>query len=130
MLTHPNLDQMAELGLSGMADAWKALTEQDPGQTLDRNEWLVLDQEALARGDKRFANRLRNAKMRFPKACIADVNFTASRGFDRRQVLALAQGAWIKANDQIICNGQTGTGKIWLACAFRHQAARLDHSVL
>jgi DNA replication protein DnaC len=132
MLTHPTLDQMAALGLTGMADAWKALAEQDPGQALDRNEWLglMLDREATARADKRFANRLRNAKMRFPNACIEDVNFAASRGIDRRQVLALAQGEWIKAKEQIILTGQTGTGKTWLACAFGHQAARLDHSVL
>jgi len=132
MLTHPTLDQMAALGLTGMADAWKALAEQDPGHALDRNEWLglMLDREATARADKRFANRLRNAKMRFPNACIEDVNFAASRGIDRRQVLALAQGEWIKAKEQIILTGQTGTGKTWLACAFGHQAARLDHSVL
>src|SRR6056297_913173 len=84
MLTHPTLDQMAALGLTGMADAWKALAEQDPGQALDRNEWLglMLDREATARADKRFGNRLRNAKMRFPNACIEDVSFAASRGID------------------------------------------------
>lgn len=132
MLTHPTLDQMAALGLTGMADAWKALNDQDPDQALDRNEWLglMLDREATARADKRFANRLRNAKMRFPNACIEDVDFAASRGLDRRQILALAQGDWIKAKEQIILTGQTGTGKTWLACAFGHQAARLDHSVL
>jgi DNA replication protein DnaC len=132
MLTHPTLEQMAALGLTGMADAWKALADQDPGQALDRNEWLglMLDREASTRADKRFANRLRNARMRFPDACIEDVNFSASRGLDRRQVLALAQGEWIKAKEQIILTGQTGTGKTWLACAFGHQAARLDHSVL
>ncbi len=132
MLTHPTLDQMATLGLTGMADAWKALAEQDPGQALDRNEWLglMLDRETAARADKRFANRLRNAKMRFPNACIEDVDFAASRGLDRRQILSLAQGEWIKAKEQIILTGQTGTGKTWLACAFGHQAARLDHSVL
>lgn len=131
MLTHPTLDQMTALGLTGMADAWKALAEQDPGQALERNEWLglMLDREVAARADKRFANRLRNAKMRFPNACIEDVDFAASRGLDRRQILALAQGDWIKAREQIILTGQTGTGKTWLACAFGHQAARLDHSV-
>ncbi|MCB1400118.1 MAG: IS21-like element helper ATPase IstB [Rhodobacteraceae bacterium] len=131
MLTHPTLEQMAALGLTGMADAWKALAEQDPGQALDRNEWLglMLDREVAARADKRFANRLRNAKMRFPNACIEDVDFAASRGLDRRQILSLAQGDWIKAKEQIILTGQTGTGKTWLACAFAHQAARLDHSV-
>ena len=132
MLTHPTLEQMAALGLTGMADAWKALADQDPGQALDRNEWLglMLDREASRRADKRFANRLRNARMRFPDACIEDVNFAASRGLDRRQILALAQGEWIKAKEQIILTGQTGTGKTWLACAFGHQAARLDHSIL
>ncbi len=132
MLTHPTLDQMAALGLSGMVDAWKTLAEQDPDQALDRNEWLglMLDREATARADKRFANRLRNAKMRFPNACIEDVDFAASRGLDRRQILAFAQGDWIKAKEQIILTGQTGTGKTWLACAFGHQAARLDYSVL
>lgn len=131
MLTHPTLEQKAALGLTGMADAWKALAEQDPGQALDRNEWLglMLDREVAARADKRFANRLRNAKMRFPNACIEDVDFAASRGLDRRQILSLAQGDWIKAKEQIILTGQTGTGKTWLACAFAHQAARLDHSV-
>ena len=131
MLTHPTLNQMAALGLTGMADAWKALAEQDPGQALERNEWLglMLDREAAARADKRFANRLRNAKMRFPNACIEDVDFAASRGLDRRQILSLAQGDWIKAREQIILTGQTGTGKTWLACAFGHQAARLNHSV-
>jgi DNA replication protein DnaC len=69
-------------------------------------------------------------KMRFPNACIEDVDFAASRGLDRRQILSLAQGDWIKAREQIILTGQTGTGKTWLACAFGHQAARLDHSVL
>lgn len=131
VLTHPTLDQMATLGLTGMADAWKALNEQDVDQSLDRNEWLglMLDREATYRADKRFANRLRNARMRFPNACIEDVEFSTSRGLDRRQILSLAQGDWIKAHEQIILTGQTGTGKTWLSCAFAHQAARLDHSV-
>ena len=131
MLTHPTLEQMASLGLNGMAAAWRALAEQDPGEALDRNEWLglMLDREAAWRADKRFANRLRNAKMRFPNACIEDINFAAPRGLDRRQILSLAQGGWLKAHEQIILTGQTGTGKTWLACAFAHQAARLDQSV-
>lgn len=43
--------------------------------------------------------------MLFPNACIEDINFAASRGLDRRQVLALAQGAWIKAKELIILTG-------------------------
>ena len=39
----------------------------------------MLDREVAWRADKRFANRLRNAKMRFPNACIEDINFAAPR---------------------------------------------------
>jgi hypothetical protein len=104
MLTHPTLDQMASLGLNGMAAAWRALAEQDPGEALDRNEWLgmMLDREVAHRADKRCANRLGNAKMRFPNACIEDIRFTATRGLDRRQILSLGQGGWLKAHEQII----------------------------
>jgi DNA replication protein DnaC len=131
MLTHPTLEQMTSLGLTGMAAAWHTLAEQDPAENLSRNEWLglMLDRESAQQSDKRFANRLRNAKMRFPNACIEDIDFTAPRGLDRRQILSLAQGGWLKTHEQIILTGQTGTGKTWLACAFAHQAARMDRSV-
>jgi DNA replication protein DnaC len=97
MLTHPTLEQMTSLGLTGMAAAWRTLAEQDPAENLSRNEWLglMLDRESAQRSDKRFANRLRNAKMRFPNACIEDIDFTAPRGLDRRQILSLAQGGWL-----------------------------------
>jgi DNA replication protein DnaC len=132
MLTHPTLEQMQALGLKGMADAYRDLAEQGQTSELDREDWLalMLDREAATRADKRLANRLRQAKLRFPEACIEDIDFAAQRGLDRRAVLALGQGAWLQARENLIVTGQTGTGKTWLACAFGHQAARLDHSVL
>ncbi len=48
---------------------------------------------------------------------------------DRRLIMSLAQGGWRKAREQIILTGQTDTGKTWHACAFAHQAARIDKSV-
>ncbi len=131
MLTHPTLDQLNTLGLTGMACAWRDLAEQDPNAALSRDEWLalMLECEASTRAEKRFSNRLRAAKLRFPNACIEDIDFAAPRGLDRRNMLALAQGGWLKAHENLILSGQTGTGKTWMACAFGHQAARLDHSV-
>jgi DNA replication protein DnaC len=131
LLTHPTPDQLTALGLTGMATAWRALAEQDPNQTLNRDEWLglMLEREAAHRADKRFSNRLRSAKLRFPNACVEDIDFAAPRGLDRRKLLSLAQGAWLKSHENLILTGQTGTGKTWLGCAFAHQAARLDYSV-
>lgn len=132
MLTNPTLEQMQTLGLAGMAAAYRQLAEQDSPGDLSRDEWLglMLDRETAVRADRRLTNRLAAAKLRFVDACIEDIDFAARRGLDRRNTLLLAQGAWLKAHENLIVTGQTGTGKTWLACAFGRQAARLDHSVL
>ena len=132
MLTNPTLDQMQTLGLAGMAAAYRQLAEQDNTADLGRDEWLglMLDRETAMRADRRLTNRLAAAKLRFVDACIEDIDFAARRGLDRRNTLLLAQGAWLKAHENLIVTGQTGTGKTWIACAFGRQAARLDHSVL
>lgn len=132
MLTNPTLNQMQALGLNGMAAAYRELGEQDSAGALGREEWLglMLDREAAMRSDKRLKNRLATARLRFPEACIEDIDFASQRGLERRTIMALAQGAWLKAHENLIITGQTGTGKSYLACAFGRQAARLDHSVL
>jgi len=132
VLTHPTLDQMHSLGLAGMAAAWRDIAEQDTAGDLTRDEWLglMLDREIATRADRRLTNRLASAKLRFVDACIENIDFGAHRGLDRRNILSLAQGAWLKANENLIITGQTGTGKTWLGCAFGRQAARQDHSVL
>lgn len=132
MLTNPTLDHMQTLGLAGMAAAYRQLAEQDNTADLSRDEWLglMLDREIAVRADRRLTNRLAIAKLRFADACIEDIDFAARRGLNRRNTLQLAQGAWLKAKENLIITGQTGTGKTWLSCAFGRQAARLDHSVL
>lgn len=132
MLTNPTLNQMQALGLAGMAAAWRELAEQDSTRELGRDEWLglMLDREVALRADKRVRNRLAAAKLRFPEASIEDIDFATPRGLDRRNMMALAQGEWLKAHENLIVTGQTGTGKSWLACAIGRQTARLDYSVL
>jgi DNA replication protein DnaC len=123
---------MHSLGLAGMAAAWRDIAEQDTAGDLTRDEWLglMLDREIATRADRRLTNRLASAKLRFVDACVENIDFGAHRGLDRRNILSLAQGAWLKANENLIITGQTGTGKTWQGCAFGRQAARHDHSVL
>jgi hypothetical protein len=58
------------------------------------------------RADKRVRNRLASAKLRFPEACIEDIDFATPRGLDRRSTMPLAQGEWLKAHENLIVTGK------------------------
>ena len=131
MLTHPMLDQLTRLGLSGMAQAFTELETSGEGATLTHADWLALlvDREVTHRRDKRLAARLRYARLRH-HAVVEDVDYRAPRGLDRALFHKLANGEWIDAHDNLILCGPTGVGKSWLACALGHKACRDNRSAL
>ena len=131
VLTHPMLDQLAKLGLTGMAQAFAELEASGEGATLTHADWLglLVDHEVTHRRDKRLAARLRYARLRH-NAVVEDVDYRAPRGLDRALFHKLAGGEWIDAHDNLILCGPTGVGKSWLACALGHKACRDNRSVL
>jgi DNA replication protein DnaC len=131
VLTHPTLDQLRQLGLSGMARAFEELTASPRGGELSHAEWLglLLDRERADRQDRRLKARLRHARLR-QQATIEDVDYRTQRGLDRALFQKLALGGWIEARQNLIIEGPTGVGKSWLACALGHKACRDNHSVL
>jgi len=131
MLTHPTLDLLRQLGLSGMARAFEELAASPRGAELDHAEWLalLLDRELSDRQDRRLKARLRYARLRH-HAAVEDVDYRTPRGLDRVLFQKLALGGWIEAKHNVIVEGPTGVGKSWLACALGHKACRDNHSVL
>jgi DNA replication protein DnaC len=131
VLTHPILDQLAQLGLPGMAQAFAELEASGEGATLTHADWLglLVDREVTHRRDKRLTARLRYARLRH-SAVVEDVDYRAPRGLDRALFHKLAEGEWINAHDNLILCGPTGVGKSWLACALGHKACRDNRSVL
>ncbi len=131
MLKHPTLDQLNQLGLTGMAHAFAELDNNGDAASLGHAEWLalLLDHEATWRNDRRLALRLRHARLRH-HAVPEDVNYRAARGLDRRLFDMLLKGNWIAAHENCAIIGPAGVGKSWLACAIGHQACRDNRSVL
>ena len=131
MLTHPMLDQLAQLGLAGMAQAFAELEASGDGATLTHADGLglLVDRETTHRRDNRLTARLRYARLRH-HAVIEDVDDRAPRGLDRGLFHKLAGGEGIDAHDNLILCGPTGVGKSWLACALGHKACRDNRSVL
>ena len=122
MLKHPTLDQLNQLGLSGMAHAFCELEHNGDATSLSHAEWLglLLDHEATYRNDRRLALRLRHAKLRH-HAVPEDVDYRAQRGLDPRLFERLLRGDWITAHENCAIIGPAGVGKSWLACAMCHK---------
>ena len=132
MLQHPTRDQLRELRLSGMAQAFDEMQGQPEADRLSHAEWLalLLDREITERNHRRLQYRLRNAKLRHRQAVIEDVDYRAPRGLDRALLQQLGSAKWIEEKRNLIITGPCGVGKSWLACALGQMACRRDHSVL
>jgi len=99
MLTHPTLDQLNLLGLSGMAKAFAEIEAMGEAASMTHAEWLglLLDREVTYRDDKKLARRLRYARLRH-QAAVEDVDYRSPRSLDRALFQKLAAGDWIDAH--------------------------------
>ena len=131
MLTHPTINQLRELRLDGMADAFVELQAQDSAADLGHAEWLalLLDREAVNRNTKRVQGRLRAAKLRHGQASIEDVDYRASRRLDKALFQNLATCRWIAEHRNLLITGPCGIGKSWLSCSLAQKACRDGYTV-
>jgi len=131
MLTHPTLEKLQTLRLSGMLKALEEQQRMPDIQTLSFEErlGLLIDREMTERENRRLATRLKKAKLRH-SCCVEDIDFKASRGLDKALILSLAACTWIARGLNLLICGPTGIGKSYLACALGHKACLEGYSVL
>lgn len=131
MLTHPTLEKLQTLRLSGMR---KALSEQQQMPQIDSLGFeerlgLLIDREVTERENRRLETQLKKAKLRH-SCCLEDLEIKASRGLDKTLILTLAACTWIARGINVLICGPTGVGKSYLACALGHKACLEGYSVL
>jgi len=131
MLTHPTINQLRELKLDGMADAFVEFEQQDKARELSHAEWLalLLDRETACRNNRRFETRLKAARLRHSQASIEDVDYRAPRKLDKALFQQLATCRWIADRRNLLVTGQCGVGKSWLSCALAQKACRDGYTV-
>ena len=107
MLDHPTHDQLRELKLDGMADAFAELQGRDDVGDLSHAEWLglLIDREAASRSTKKFQARMRAAKLRHVGACIEDVDYRAPRKLDRALFRDLTTSRWVDEHRNLLITG-------------------------
>lgn len=131
MLTHPTLDKLQALKLTGMTAALAEQLQMPDIEELSFDErlGLLVDRELTARDNRRLTSRLRRARLKH-QAALEDIDYRHPRGLDKSLLQALASCRWVKEHLNILITGPTGVGKTWLACALAQKACREGHTAL
>jgi DNA replication protein DnaC len=132
MLTQQTLTRLHALKLDGMARAFEEQIGQPAahGLAFEERFGLLVDREAAWRDTRRLERLLKQARLKYPAACMEDIDVRAVRGLDARLLASLASCNWVRGGQSVIATGATGLGKTWIACALGNQAARQGFSVL
>jgi len=126
MLNQQTLEKLHTLRLHGMAEAFRAQSEQTGITELSFEERfaLLVDQQWTWRQNRALERRLTQAKLRH-RASVEDLDFRSPRGLDRSLLRSLTQNsAWVREHQNVFLIGPTGIGKSFLACALAEKACR------
>lgn len=119
------ISKLKQLKLSHAANYYEAqyLTPSNPqigtAQLIDG----MLEHEINQRHNNYVNKLIKNAKFRYSKARIEDMDYSSKR-LNPDAISHLLEDEWIDKHRGVIIVGATGTGKTWLACALGNHACR------
>jgi len=123
------LEQLRSLRLGGFIQALLEQQESTHYHDLpfeDRLGFLV-QKECLRRDNRRLTQRLNAARIK-QSASLDQVDFTVSRGLNKKKFMELSQLDWIVKHHNLTIVGPTGVGKSFLASPLADQACKLGYS--
>lgn len=100
------------------------IQQKDPSTislSFDERFQRITDYVYQQKYNKRILNLISRAKFRFPKADIQSVDYQG-RGFERTLIQELSTTGYLETCTNIVCQGYTGSGKTFLACALGKEA--------
>jgi DNA replication protein DnaC len=132
MLLEQTLSKLNQMKLHGMARSLKErLSRPDHGELGVSDLFgLIVDDEWLARENRRLSSRIKQAHFREKNACVEDWDSQTTRGLAKSNFLEFTKNDWLKSHQNIIITGPCGSGKSYLAQALANNACRNGFSAL
>ena len=132
MIHEETIQKLIGMKLHAMAAAVRELANAPPSKELNIEEVLgmLVDREHLHRDNRRLTRRLKEARLPPNAACVEEVTCEPARGLDKAVVRSLATCGWVRAKQNVIVVGATGTGKTFLATALAQAACRAGFRAL
>jgi len=131
MTVEETIDKLIRLKLPEMAAALRSALERAPGSALSIEDCvgLMVDREWTERENRRTARRIKDAKLGVP-ACVEDLWCDPARGLEKALARSLGTCQWVRARQNVIVIGMTGTGKSFVSAALAEAACRCGYRAL
>src|SRR5262249_42567190 len=125
------IDKLIQLKLPHMADALRKALDRAAGSALTVEECvgLMVDREWTERENRRIGRRIKDAKLGM-QACVEDLWCDPARGLDKAVMRSLGACGWVRAHQNVIVIGMTGTGKSYVGAALAEAACRRGYRAL
>ncbi len=129
-MNEQTLEKMKRMKLHGMHRCFNSVLQVSGMNQLTADQLVaqLIESEWDDRHNRAVERSVRNARFRY-KASVELIDYSLNRGLDKNLIQRLAECNFIKAAENIIITGSTGTGKSFLASAIGNQACLLGYKV-
>jgi DNA replication protein DnaC len=119
MLNESTISKLNEMRLSTMSEQLREQMKNPSFATLSFEErfGLIVDAEWSKRKNNRLSRLIKRATLKFPYACVEDIEYHVDRKLDQAQILRLSTCNYIHEKHNVIIMGASGAGKTYLGCA-------------
>ena len=125
------MDQLTQLKLHGMADAYQAVISLPVQDQPSIHPFIarLAEAEALHRINLKTQVYLKLSKLRY-NAVLEQVYCNTARNLTKESLQSIADCGFIDRSENVLITGSTGCGKSYLACAIGRQACSLGYKTL
>ena len=118
------INKINDLKYKGFKEAYLRQIEDTNYHSLTFEDRLynLLDSEYIFLQNKRIAMNSRLSKIKDKQACVEELDYSPKRNLNKSQILSFVTMDFIRAKQNIIITGKTGTGKSNLAQALGNRA--------